>query len=80
MNKKEWFKKNGYKRDKEYKDIYVKPFTDCMLSFCINAYTNYYYIKLDVDPLSELDKRYWSFLGKKFELLEKDVEQLKECE
>ena len=80
MTKKEWFKKNGYKRDKEYKDIYVKPFADCMLSFCINAYTNYYYIKLDVDPLSELDKRYWSFLGEKFELLEKDVEQLKECE
>jgi hypothetical protein len=80
MTKVEWLKANGYKRSKEDKDIYEKQFKECMLTFCINVYNNYYFLKLDNDPLTELDRRFWSFLGSKFDLLEQDVEKFKECE
>ncbi len=77
MTKIEWLKANGYKRNKEFKDIYEKKLKDCMLTFCINEHNSYCYLKLDNEPLSELDKKYWSYLGTKFELLEEDVEKMK---
>ena len=77
MTKIEWLKANGYKRNKEFKDIYEKKLKDCMLTFCINEHNYYCYLKLDNEPLSELDKKYWAYLGTKFELLEEDVEKMK---
>ena len=77
MTKIEWLKANGYKRNKEFKDIYEKKLKDCMLTFCINEHNSYCYLKLDNEPLSELDKKYWVYLGTKFELLEEDVEKMK---
>lgn len=77
MTKVEWLKANGYKRNKEFKDIYEKKFKDCMLTFCINEHNVYGYLKLDNEPLSELDKKYWNYLGTKFELLEEDIERMK---
>lgn len=77
MTKIEWLKANGYKRNKEFKDIYEKKLKDCMLTFCINEHNSYCYLKLDNEPLSELDKKYWAYLGTKFELLEEDVERMK---
>ena len=77
MTKVEWLKANGYKRNKEFKDIYEKKLKDCMLTFCINEHNCYCYLKIDNEPLSELDKKYWNYLGTKFELLEEDVERMK---
>lgn len=81
MTRIEWLKAKGYKRNKEFKDVYEKKFKDCMLTFCINEHNSYCYLKLENEPLSELDRKFWKYLGTKFDLMESEVKQmLKESE
>ncbi len=77
MTKIEWLKANGYKRSKSDKNIYQKSFSDCMLTLCIKVNENgedYGYLKIDNEPLTELDRRFWIYLGTKFCELERDIE------
>lgn len=81
MTRQEWLKANGYKKVKGETNLYSKLLLDGDLSLVIKLYNSgeiYSYIKFELDPLNELDKRYFNYLGSKFDLLKREVEKMKE--